>query len=312
MSESQAPIVDAPQKTINPLEGVRPSKKQREAERAAQAAPPKPAAQAPTDPKPQHSDATTDVAPKDKAPGSPDEPDKAPGSPDEPVGDAPKPKTLKEFAQSVGVDPKELYALEVPYGDNGETMSLGDIKDVYKELAPNIERLREVDRLEVQHRVERSNLIRDLDNLVKLLPPQALKPEYIVAVQQQAKIMAQAEMGKLVQIFPEWQNPLQYEVAVTDMVGVANNYGLTPDEVGNIIDHRWIQALYDLAQYRKRESAAHSALKVPPKAAKLAASTNPARLASGSELKQREQAKKGNKSAQSNLVAGLLKNNLRK
>jgi hypothetical protein len=47
----------------------------------------------------------------------------------EPDDDTP---TLERVAEALEVEAKDLYAIEVPVGDNGETISLGALKDAYK------------------------------------------------------------------------------------------------------------------------------------------------------------------------------------
>lgn len=240
-----------------------------------------------------------------KEPGEPGEP----GAQGEPAAGQQQAAalTIKDLAARLEMKPAQLYGVEIPIGDNGERITLGELKDKYKELAPNVERLQAIDRIEVEQRADRANTIRELDHLVKMLPPQALSPEFIASAQQQMRVIAQGETQKLLQIFPDWQDPVHYQQAVAGMVDVAKGYGLTPAEVAGIVDSRWIQALHDLAQYRKRESVARS-LKPDTKAGQRPAVSPSRNAAAAQQAATVSKAKRGDRMAQEAAVSALLQN----
>jgi hypothetical protein len=217
-----------------------------------------------------------------------------------------KTRTLKDLAAELKIDAKEIYSTVVPVGDN-ENMTIGELKDAYKQLAPKRERLEAIDRLEVEQRVERATMIRELDNIVKHLPPQALTAEYQNAVKQQMGMISQQETQKLLQIFPEWQEPMKYQTAVDGMLGAAQSYGLTPAEVANIVDHRWIQALHDLSVYQSKEKAAKTLLKDKTHLGKAPVNTSTAaQSGSASNSRPARNSKVNNRESQAERVAKLL------
>ena len=170
----------------------------------------------------------------------------------DPGGDDPGTLGLKELAKKLEMTPKELYSVTVPMGAgiDGETKTIGDLKDFYQRNFANKERLENVDREEMQLRTERGRALTELDQLVSLLPKGAVSKEYIEAVSQQARVMASHEVQKLVKVNPAFADPVTFQAARAAMGEVAGAYGLTTADVDNIIDHRWILALHDLAQLR--------------------------------------------------------------
>ncbi len=179
----------------------------------------------------------------------------------EPEGDAPARKTIKDIAAALDIAPKDLYNVSVPMGDaEGNDRTIGELKDFYRHHEKDVERIKTIDREEVQLRTERAGAIRDLELLVKHLPPQALSREYLAAVQQQAGQLAKRETQRLVQAMPDLADPAVFMAARADMNNIATKYGLTEHDVANVMDHRWIMALRDLAQLSGMKEKA-SALK---------------------------------------------------
>lgn len=211
--------------------------------------------------------------------------------------------TFKELAEKLEINPKDLYSMEVPDGlGTGGSVTLGEMKDFYRQNIGNLERLQDLDRGEVQLRTERGKAIRDLDQLVSLLPKDAVSPQYIQAVTEQSRRIAQNELQRLVEVAPEFKDPMGFQNARVAMAATAEAYGLTASEVDNIIDHRWILALHDLSKLRVAKE----------KAGKLVPDVSGGRSPHGNQQARAKPngnaGKKGDIQAQTQNVMGLLIN----
>ena len=219
--------------------------------------------------------------------------------------------TLKDLAAKLEMPTGELYKLQVPTGNgNGETISLGEMKDFYRQNVHNIDRLANVDREEVTLRTEKGRALRDLDQLVNLLPPEAVSPQYIQAVRQQAQTIAQGEIQRLIQVEPAFSDPVKFQAARMAMGEAATAYGLTPGDVDNIIDHRWILALHDLAQLRAARAGAQALKPIPT------GDSRPSGKGVSQSVSQQQalakKAKSGDKAAQAQAALGILVNSTKR
>lgn len=228
-----------------------------------------------------------------------------PGDDDAPQAAAPR--KLKELAKELGVDAKALYETRIPLGDAADKdISLGELKDFYRQNQAGIERLQRLDHEEVNFRSERAQAIQQLDQLVRYLPGDALNPNYLQAVQQQAQVIAKAETGKLLQAMPDLQDPATFQAVHGQMLETAQAYGLSESDVGNIIDHRWIMALRDLAQLKGLQKKAASAVPESKNLASKPNSMTPDKAAQAKERQTLTLAKKGNREAKQLAVRNLL------
>jgi hypothetical protein len=216
--------------------------------------------------------------------------------------------TLKDLANKLEVKTADLYNVEVGIGgDADHKKTIGELKDFYLDNHVKAERLANLDRLEVAHTTEKMTTIRDLDQLVGLLPPQALSKEYLAAVQQQAQVMARAETQKLLQVLPDFAKPEIFHAAQTAMIETAQAYGLTDADVSNIVDHRWLVALNDLAKLKGLQLAASAAKPVPRTPDRKPATSNPITAAQASAAAVKRKAKQGDRNAQISAISNLIK-----
>ena len=253
---------------------------------------------------------TETVQAKTKELISPDEPaDKAPDAPADnaPDGDddtAPKKLTLADIAEQTGLDKKALY--ETEFQLDGASVSLGQMKDFYRANIKNADRLSSLDMLEVQHRSDRMTTIKDIDQLVKLLPRNALSNEYLTEVNRQAGQIAQRETEKLLQVMPELQDPINFNAARASMKSVVESYGLTGSDIDNIVDHRWIVALNDLAKLKGLQASAKAIQPDKKTGDSRPASANAITAARASTNQTIKAAKAGDRTAQVSAITNLI------
>jgi len=107
----------------------------------------------------------------------------------------------------------------------------------------------------------------------------ALDQEKTVQQQQQAEQLAKVRennLNELLAKIPEWTDQKAFEEGRATMKkSLTDNYGFTPDEVSNVIDHRFLLMARDAQKYRELQDKKETVIKkvkVAPKTAKSGAS----------------------------------------
>lgn len=102
--------------------------------------------------------------------------------------------------------------------------------------------------------------------------------------QQEHSQTLEAEKAKLLAAFPDWAEPAKFSAAATAMVDVGKDYGFSPEELGQVSDHRLFRALNDLAAFRRMKADSNAA-------AKKVASVKP-KLPAGSRVSKAQRSEK--------------------
>jgi len=185
----------------------------------------------------------------------------------EATGEQGRPETFEEAAKMLGFKPKELYDLPVNTGD-GETVTVGELKDAYQVRKPieqaareNVERAVQLD--------ERESVLTDKqtvwdelgDELNKVLPPQAQKKMFdhmVERLQHEDKLLKRA--------IPELQDPQTFKAFIGDVRDALGKYGYAEHEL-SIRDHRQLVIMRDFMRMKKRldDLAKYKPTHTPPK-----------------------------------------------
>jgi hypothetical protein len=145
------------------------------------------------------------------------------------------------------------YDLEVPMPDGMENMTIGQLKDHFREYQ---DLQQERDTWEAQQGEQQLELMATRRQLVELADMlQDVKPEVIDHVQQMQQRRDDQEAELLLKTFPAWADADKKAAARTEQLDTFKQYGFSEWEYSSITDHRVIKALHDLSQYRKREAA---------------------------------------------------------
>lgn len=164
-------------------------------------------------------------APEGELP-APEGDDQAPA----PAGEIPGKLTVKQLAERLDVDPAKLYdALEIPVGDNGETVTLDKLKATFQGQAEAAQgtatKAAELDQREAA-------ISSDVQALGVLEAMQVLPDNIRSAATMHMQEMAVREWSKFTALVPELQDDaarIQYD---NDARSHLKEYGLTPDHFG--------------------------------------------------------------------------------
>ena len=224
----------------------------------------------PSDEKPHPFDAIGggDTGDDTREPGQPDEPTKQPAKPDtldeseapdderEPgePGETDQAEQLteqeqtelgfRELADSAGIELAELYAVEIPLGEDGAKFTLGEIKDRARELlgVDSSRELLEQDRTSAEN--EKLVARQELQTVVALMG-QNLSPELVAHAREELRASVALERTRTFEAIPEWKEP---EVALRERSEINDflkSYGFSTAELNNVYDHRLLKLARD-------------------------------------------------------------------
>ena len=213
------------------------------------------------------------------------------------------------LAERAGLSLEELFAVELPLGDERDPITLGTLKDRFTELA-RVDDSRNL--LDEQRTSFENDMIRSKQELAAVvaqlpqLPPGLV--QQALAAQQQT---LDDEREKLRAIKPEWKDPETFRAAQDDILEAIAPYGFNRNDMDLIMDHRLIKFAYDHAQLKKKFAAAQAIAKEVGGTGKRLQSTNQRVGKAASKKRERaeilKRAKAGNSQEKVRGVAALLR-----
>lgn len=159
--------------------------------------------------------------------------------------------TVKALAEKLGIKPAELYKdLQISVGD-GEVMSLSTVKDRAQELVRADTLLAEAEENKTAAENEILRMTNELSLVAQRLGRQPTDAE---------KAEAQALRGNYVKeqnqlavaAIPEWKDKAAQATELELMGATLVEYGFSPAEIQNTVDHRQVKLIRDYAALRKR------------------------------------------------------------
>lgn len=156
--------------------------------------------------------------------------------------------TAKDLAEKLGVNVKDIYKIKFPYGRNGESLSLGELKDVGI-------RARDLDSQTTQLESDREAYTNDkmvsraeMQNIISLLPE--IPQQLVDQAQAQYRNVVSQERVALMETIPAWSDPAKEKAARTDILTNLKTYGFTAVEMDHMLDHRLVKLLDDFTRLK--------------------------------------------------------------
>lgn len=176
-----------------------------------------------------------------------------------------KPKNLTDLAERLGVKVEELYAIEIPFGDNAEPKSLGDIKDAFAERDSF-----EVDRLaweetKTKKEAEFLRSASELTDIINMLPKSAVSRELLEKVASKRAELVAREEKLTVTAIPEWADEAVEDRDRVSMREHLNDYGFPANYLESVLDHRTLKFIRDATQRKVRIEKALAQVKTVKK-----------------------------------------------
>jgi hypothetical protein len=151
------------------------------------------------------------------------------------------PKTLAELSEATGIDVAELYNLSVPSSKEGESFTLGELKDAMAKQSSFQVRELEWEEQRAKAEAETIRARAEMEELLTSLPKSILKPELIEKVKAAYDGRVQAERRKTLEVIPDWKDADRRTSEIEGMVDHLKGYGLSAEYLGTVTDHRMIR-----------------------------------------------------------------------
>lgn len=178
-------------------------------------------------------------------------------APEQEAQQLPETAEAEDTPQDEAAEPTEPgqvdYDLEVPMPDGMENMTVGQLKDHYRDHQDLETERADWEAHQNEQQLELMAARRQLVELADMLKD--VKPEVIDHVQQMIQRDGEQEAELLLKTFPKWADPDVKAAARAEQLATFKDYGFSEWEYSSIEDHRVIKALHDLTQFRKREAA---------------------------------------------------------
>lgn len=193
---------------------------------------------------------STDDAPKASPQFEAPEGDDEGADANEGAADTEQPFDVKALAEQLGTTPKKLYdSLQIALGDDGETVTLGQLKDRVKaqETAE-----REIVEKEQSLSQREARLLQDNQQMQMVLEnlKGKIDPNVVAQIQERGQQQQARERQLFLKAMPELQDQSKMEQFRDDVVTELGNYGFKPQEI-NIGDHRIGVLLRDFIQTKR-------------------------------------------------------------
>ena len=209
-----------------------------------------------------------------------------------------EPVTLKELAESMELETRELYDVEISVGKD-ETITLGALKDSFKEFKTLKAGQAKFEERKTSSENEIMVAKRQIEQLVQIgaqtgsINPQVLQQLEVIHGENVAR-----ERKAVLQAIPEWSDSVTREADFARIYPYAAQFGFSKLEVDNQLDHRVHMMLNQSA---KREESIRKARTPTPVPASLGTSKKVPKV---SKLRQQlNAAKSGNATREQKLGA---------
>lgn len=197
-----------------------------------------------------------DAAPADETPTAVDDlpQDQAPADDAEPV-----PVTsFKELAKQAKINMKDLYSLTVGFGDGTDPMTLGEMKDHIK---ASLDMSVREDELATGKESLQNEIMKTRSELEHAISLAQVTPEMMQQGAAAFEALLAREQTALRNAIPEMADPEFRKTAHDQVTALAEQYGISGQEVNNLADHRVYKLAMDFAALRKRVTDANARLK---------------------------------------------------
>ena len=175
---------------------------------------------------------------------------------EDPDGD---PVTIRELADQLSLDPSELYDVEIPLG-KGESVTLGEMKDAFKEYGPLVEARETLDRERDEYQRSIMQTRAELNGILAVIPPE-LRQAVVANGQQYNANWETQQREQVLEAIPEWKDPDNLAKDRDAIVNVGAEYGFSAAEMQYTQDSRTLRMLRDFSRMKSQLADMQTAAK---------------------------------------------------
>lgn len=172
------------------------------------------------------------------------------------------PVTLSTLAEHLGIESADLYEVEIPVG-NGESVSLSELKDNFKEYGPANEYSAKIKEREETLEKQLLQTRSELSRLMSFVP-ENVRNSMIEAARDSQQAWEKDQHNAVLEAVPEWKDSDARASDRDAIVGMLSEYGFSAQEVGYTQDARTLRFMRDAMRDRKRLAELETAAKKQP------------------------------------------------
>lgn len=171
------------------------------------------------------------------------------------------PKDLAALAEKLGVEVKDLYAVEFPM-QSGENRTIGDLKDMLAGESEFQARTLEFEETRTRQENEMLRAKQDLQVIMQALPKEAIRQDILDKAHAAAAKHREHESARLLEVIPAWVDETIQDDDRAGMVEHLEQYGFDQSHLDGVHDHRMVKYIRDNWAREKRVKAAMEKYKV--------------------------------------------------
>lgn len=177
-------------------------------------------------------------------------------APDESPQKVAKPKNLQELAERLEVEVKDIFDIEFISEGDGESHTLGEMKDLLKKDSDFSSRELELSERKIKQDNEVMRAKQQMQIIFQGLPAGTLTPELLAQSSKTLDAHLEDESRRLLSVIPEWSDPTARQADLEKMGAHMEQYGYSAAEVNRLNDHRMVKYIRDNMTREKTLAAA--------------------------------------------------------
>ena len=172
-----------------------------------------------------------------------------------------QPKQFNDLAESLGMELDDLYKLEVKSSEDGEPVTIEQLKDLHKERSDfQLNQLEwEENRTAAEQQLMREKA--ELQEILQALPEKAIKPEVLERLRNRSEQQVKVERQKTLEVIPDWNDAKVREADIAGMTEHLQQYGFPVNYLEQIVSHQQLKYIRDNWQREQRKRKALEAVR---------------------------------------------------
>lgn len=166
-------------------------------------------------------------------------------APAEPAAEMPL--DLTALAERLGVEPAKLYEARIPLADGAEPVTLGQLKDAYRDSQQLEAQRSELTQQRGEWHADQLRQQRELEEVLAAIPADRIDPQLAQAVQKVNRERLSREAEALYRTVPSWTDAKARDADLVQMQAHLAQYGITRQDLDAVTDHRLLRMMRDAA-----------------------------------------------------------------
>ena len=156
-----------------------------------------------------------------------------------------KPQQFNDLAEQLGMDLDDLYKLQVKSSEDGEPVTIEQLKDLHKERSDfQLNQIEwEENRTAAEQQLMREKA--ELQEILQALPQKAIKPEVLERLRNRSEQTVKVERQKTLEVIPDWKDAKVREADIAGMTEHLQQYGFPVNYLEQIVSHQQLKYIRD-------------------------------------------------------------------